>query len=379
MTTKSSNSQVITCKAAVCWGDGEELKVENIQVDPPKSSEVRLKMLYASFCHTDILCSHGFPIPVYPRVLGHEGVGVVESIGDEVKDLKEGDIVMPAYVGQCQDCEKCNSISRKTNLCLKYPLNYSGLMPDGTSRMSIKGQKLYHLLSCSTWSEYTVVDVNYVVKIDPRVNLAHASFLSCGFSTGFGSVWKVANVEKGSSVAIIGLGAVGLGAIEAAIIEGAIKIIGVDTNERKKEKGEVFGMTDFINPNESEKSISEQIKQMTGGLGVDYCLECTGVPSLLNESLLATKQGIGKTIVVGAGTEPNVQISFLPLLCGGNLMGCIFGGLKIKSDIPLLLDKCTNKELHLDELLTHEVALEDINKAFQLVKQPNCVKVLIKI
>ncbi|XP_055961102.1 8-hydroxygeraniol oxidoreductase-like isoform X3 [Mercurialis annua] len=368
-----SKSQVITCKAAVCWGDGEEMKVENIQIDPPKSSEVRLQMLCASFCHSDSLCSQGFPFPVYPRVLGHEGVGVVESLGDEVKDLKEGDFVIPTYVGECQECENC--ISGKTNLCLKYPLtNFNGLMADGTTRMSIRGQKLYHLFFCSTWSEYTVIDSNYIIRIDPTLNLAHASFLSCGFSTGFGSAWKVANVQKGSSVAVLGLGAVGLGAIEAAKILGANKIIGVDKNERKKEKGEVFGMTDFINPNESEKSISEQIKDITGGLGVDYCLECTGVPSLVNESLLATKQGIGKTIVVGAGIEPNVQISFLPLLCGGTLMGSIFGGLKIKSDIPFLLSKYKNKEL-----LTHEVSLEDINEAFRLAMQPHCVKVLINI
>ncbi|GAY43245.1 hypothetical protein CUMW_073010, partial [Citrus unshiu] len=164
-----SNSQAITCKAVVCWGLGEPLKVEEIQVEPPKSTEVRVKMLYASVCHTDILCSEGFPAPLYPRVLGHEGVGVVESAGDEVKEVKEGDIVIPTYIGECKECENCTS--EMTNLCLKYPIALNGLMLDGTSRMSVRGQKLYHIFSCSTWSEYMVIDANYVVKVESKLIL----------------------------------------------------------------------------------------------------------------------------------------------------------------------------------------------------------------
>ncbi|KAL9377253.1 hypothetical protein Peur_031373 [Populus x canadensis] len=272
--SKSSSSQVITCKAAVCWGVGEPLKVEEIQVEPPKFSEIRVKMLCASLCHTDTLHAEGSLIPLFPRVLGHEGVGYV-SLDD------------PTF-GECQECENCSS--GKTNLCLKYPFILNGLMPDGTSRISINGQKLYHLFTCSTLSEYMVIDTNYVVKIDPSIDLPHASFLSCGFSTGFGSAWREANVEKGSSVAVIGLGAVGLGAIEGARMQGAAKIIGIDKNEKKREKGQAFGMTDFINPEEYfNKPISELIKDITGGLGVDYCFECTGVGPLINEALLATK------------------------------------------------------------------------------------------
>ncbi|CAK7345732.1 unnamed protein product [Dovyalis caffra] len=395
--SKSSSSQVITCKAAICWGIGEPLKVEEIQVEPPKSFEIRVKMLLASLCHTDILFAKGFPTvsttscltsyelcftilkePLFPRVLGHEGVGEVESIGEGVKDLEEGDLVIPTYLGECQECENCKS--GKTNLCLKYPLILSGLMPDGTSRMSINGRKVYQLTTCSTWSEYTVINANYVVKINPSIDLSHASFLSCGFSTGFGSAWREANVERGSSVAVIGLGAVGLGAIEGARKQGASKIIGIDKNEKKREKGEAFGMTDFINPEgNSQKPISELMKDLTGGMGVDYCFECTGVASFVNEALLATKPGKGETIVVGAGTDPTVPVNFLPLVLGGTLKGSVFGGLKIKSDLPILLDKCKNKEFPLDELFTHEVTLEDINKTFELLKQPECVKVVIKI
>ncbi|CAK7345737.1 unnamed protein product [Dovyalis caffra] len=377
---KSSSSQVITCKAAICWGIGEPLKVEEIQVEPPKSYEIRVKMLLASLCHTDILCTRGFPAPLFPRVLGHEGVGKVESIGEGVEDLEEGDLVIPTFLGECQECENCRS--GKTNLCLKYPLILDGLMLDGTARMSINGQKLHHIFSCSTWSEYMVINANYVVKINPSIDLAHASFLSCGFSTGFGSAWREASVEKGSSVAVIGLGAVGLGAIEGARMQGASKIIGIDKNEKKREKGEAFGMTDFINPDgNSQKPISELIKDLTGGMGVDYCFECTGVAPFVNEALLATKPGKGETLVVGAGTHQTVPINFLSLLCGGTLKGSIFGGLKIKSDLPILLDKCKKKEFLLDNLFTdhHQVTLKDINKAFELLKQPDCIKILINI
>uniref|UniRef100_A0A6N2KR01 Alcohol dehydrogenase-like N-terminal domain-containing protein n=1 Tax=Salix viminalis TaxID=40686 RepID=A0A6N2KR01_SALVM len=217
--------------------------------------------------------------PLFPRVLGHEGVGAVESFGDEVEGLEEGDYVIPTMLAECGACENCTSA--KTNFCLTYPFSLGGLMSDGTSRMSSKGHKLYNML------------------IDPSIALPHASLLSCGFSTGFGAAWKEARVKKGSTVAVLGLGAVGLG-------------------------------------------------------------------------------GKGKTIVIGGGIK-SVKIDYFPLLSGRTLKGSIFGGLKVKSDLPIVFEKCKNKEFHLDELVTHEVTLQDIEKAFELLKQPDCVKVLIKI
>ncbi|XP_009348943.1 8-hydroxygeraniol oxidoreductase [Pyrus x bretschneideri] len=380
---RSRTSQVITCKAVVCWGVGEAWKVEEIEVEPPKRSEVRVKMLYASFCHTDILISKGHPIPLFPRVLGHEGVGVVESIGEDVRNINGGDVVIPTFVSECEECENC--VSGKTNMCLKNPLSFSGLMPDGTSRMSVAGQKLYHLFSCSTLSEYMVVNVNYLLKL-PGISttspsLPHASFLSCGFSTGFGAPWKEAKLEKGSTVAVVGLGAVGLGAVEGARAQGAARIIGIDKNERKRGKGEAFGMTDFINPDDDDdrKSVSELIKHSTAGMGVDYCFECTGFAPFINEALEATKLGTGTAIVIGTSTATSVQINSLPLLCGRTLKGSIFGGLKPKTDLPVIIDKWMNKDMQLDKLLTHEVPLLDINQALELLRHPDCVKVLIKI
>ncbi|WJX57479.1 hypothetical protein P8452_43036 [Trifolium repens] len=384
----SSTSQVITCKAAICWGAGKPVTVEEIQVDPPKENEVRVKMLCASLCHTDISSIQGFPHNQFPLALGHEGVGVIESVGDEVTNLKEGDIIIPTYVGECQECENC--VSGKTNLCLKYPVRFTGLMPDNTSRLSIQGQKLYHVLSCPTWSEYVVVDVNYLLKVDPAINLAYASFISCGFSTGYGAAWKEAKsngpnqvyyptVKSGSSVAVFGLGAVGLGAISGAKMMGASKIIGVDKNEMKKEKGEAFGLTHFINPSDSNKSASELVKELSGGMGVDYSFECTGVPSLLNASVEVTKFGTGKTIAIGTGVENIVPFDLIAIIFGRTLKGSVFGGVKTTSDLSIIAEKCQKEEFPLQELFTHEVPLIDINNAFELLKQPNCVKVIIKM
>ncbi|KAJ4836689.1 hypothetical protein Tsubulata_049997 [Turnera subulata] len=213
-------------------------------------------------------------------------------------------------------------------------------MPDGTSRLSIKGQMLYHMFSCATWSEYMVADSKYVFKIDPSIALSHASFLSCGFSTGFGAAWKEAKIKPGTTVAVFGLGPVGLGAIEGARMQGATMIIGVDKNGMKKEKAQTFGMTDFINPDEFDESVSQLVKNLTAGDGVDYSFECTG--ALLNEALLATKLGTGKAIAIGSGID-TVAIDFFPLLSGRTLKGTVFGGIRVKTDFPVILEKCKNK------------------------------------
>ncbi|PIA39952.1 hypothetical protein AQUCO_02600415v1 [Aquilegia coerulea] len=373
-----TTSEVITCKAAVCWGLGKPFTIEDIEVEPPMSSEVRIKMLCSSLCHTDILYWTEPLFGIFPRVLGHEGVGVVESIGEGVIDLKEGDLVIPTYLGECRECENC--ISGRSNLCHKYHVQIDGLMLDGTSRMSIKGQKLFHMFSCSTWSEYTVVNANYIVKFDPRLQLKHASLLSCGFSTGYGGAWKEAKIEKGSSVAVFGLGAVGLGVVAGARIMGASKIIGVDLNEWKKEKGEVFGMTDFINPAKYDKPLSELIKEITAGMGVDYCFECTGAQPLLNEAILSSKIGKGIMILIGTTLQTSNTINPFQLIFGRTIKGSIFGGLKPQSDFPVIIEKNINAEFELDALMTHEIQLDDINRAlYEVAKQPDCIKVIIQM
>ncbi|GER33790.1 alcohol dehydrogenase [Striga asiatica] len=344
--TNHGTQGVITCKAAVLRKSGEPLEVEEIQVDPPKSSEVRIKML------------------------------VIESVGEGVTKLTAGDTVMPLYLGECGECLNCKS--GKTNLCHKYPLGFSGLMSDGTSRMSVKGEKIYHHFSCSTWSEYIVIEADYAVKVDPRVSLPHASFLCCGFTTGFGSTWREITIHKGSTVAVIGLGAVGLGAVKGAQMQGASKIIGIDINEMKRDKAKKFGITEFINPKSSDKSVSDLIKEATGGLGVDFCFECTGVPNLLNEAIEGSKVGLGTVVFIGAGLNKSGELNYIPLLCGRTVKGSIYGGVRTQTDLPLIVEKCVNKEIDLDELITHEVSLAEINKGFDYMKEPNSVKVVIK-
>nr|GEV59996.1 alcohol dehydrogenase-like 1 [Tanacetum cinerariifolium] len=370
---------VIICKAAVVRELGRSVMVEEIKVDPPKATEVRIKMLFASICHTDMLCFDGFPTPLFPRIPGHEGVGMVESVGEDIKTkLKPGDIVMPLFMGECGQCLNCKS--KRTNLCHAYPLTLSGLLLDGTSRMSIAKteETIYHHLSCSTWSEYMVIDINYVLKIDPKMHLPYASFLSCGFTTGFGAPWKETQITKGSIVAVFGLGAVGLGAIKGAQMQGASIIIGVDINENKAAKGKAFGMTHFINPKDHPNQlVSDMVRDITDGLGVDYCFECTGIASLLKEIIEASKIGFGTTILIGAAPD-NVPISSLSLINGRTLKGTTFGGVRTRSDLPIILQKCMNEEIELDELMSHEIRLENIHEIFEILKKPDCVKILIK-
>ncbi|KAJ0957554.1 putative alcohol dehydrogenase [Helianthus annuus] len=372
-TMTSKIPHVITCKAAVVREAGGAIVVEEIMMDPPKATEVRIKMLCASICHTDILCCNGIPIPLFPRIPGHEGVGMVESIGEDVGTrVKPGDVVMPLYLGECGECLNCKS--GKTNICNVHPVNLNGLMRDGTSRMSmaLTGETAYHISSCATWSEYTVIDANYVIKVDPRVPLPHASFLSCGFTTGLGAPWKEAAVTKGSSVAVFGLGVVGLGAIKGAQMQGASTII------KKAAIGEAFGMTDFINPrNHPDKLVSDLVKDMTNGLGVNYSFECTGVAPLLSEALEASKIGIGTTVAIGVGMETNWAIKNMTLLSGRTLKGSVMGGIKTQSDLPIILHKCINKEIEMDKLFIHEIRLENIKEAFEMLKKHDCLKILI--
>jgi S-(hydroxymethyl)glutathione dehydrogenase/alcohol dehydrogenase len=249
-----------------------------------------------------------------------------------------------------------------------------------TSRFTdLKGEVLYHFLFVSSFSEYTVVDVAHVTKVDPAVPPNRACVLSCGVSTGIGAAWRTANVETGSTVVIFGLGAIGLAVAEGARLCGATRIIGVDMNPAKFETGKTFGVTDFVNPgNCGNKPVSQVIKEMTDG-GADYCFECVGLASLVEEAFSCCRKGWGKTIVLGVD-KPGSLLSFTShevLHSGKSLMGSLFGGLKAKSDIPILLKRYMDKELQLDEFVTHEVRFEDINKAFDLLIDGKCLRCVI--
>ncbi|KAL4297086.1 hypothetical protein GQ457_12G016530 [Hibiscus cannabinus] len=370
----------IRCKAAVCRNPGKPLLIEEIEVEPPHAWEIRIKILCTSLCHSDITfweISTG-PYAVFPRIFGHEAVGVVESVGEHVEEVEEGDMVVPVFHPNCRECRDCKS--QKGNECSIFGKQVTTKMPrDATSRFKgMDGEDLHHFFHVSSFSEYTVVDVVNVVKISPDIPVDKACLLSCGVSTGIGAAWKVADIEEGSTVAIFGLGAVGLAVAEGARLRGASKIIGVDLNEEKFEIGKKFGVTDFINPTGcGEKKVSEVIKEITDG-GADYCFECIGLSSLMEDAFHCTRQGWGKTVILGVEKHATpLAIDTYFLLRGRTVAGSLFGGLKPKSDIPMLAQKYINKELNLDGFITHQVSFQDINKAFDLLLQGTCIRCII--
>ncbi|KAL1225803.1 Alcohol dehydrogenase-like 1 [Cardamine amara subsp. amara] len=366
----NNGGKPIRCKAAICRKPGEALVIEDIQVDPPQAYEVRIKILCTSLCHTDITFwkLDSPPLSRFPRILGHEAVGVVESIGENVDGFKQGDVVLPVFHPYCEECRDCKS--SKTNWCAKYADDFIS----NTRRYGMasrfkdsSGEDIHHFLFVSSFSEYTVVDIAHLVKISPEIPVDKAALLSCGVSTGLGAAWKVADVEEGSTVAVFGLGAVGLAVAEGARLRGAAKIIG------KK-----FGFTDFINPTLcGEKKISEVIKEMTGG-GVDYSFECVGLASLLNEAFISTRTGSGKTIMLGMEKHAaTISLGSYDLLIGRTVCGSLFGGLKSKLDIPIFVDHYLKKELNLDSFITHELNFEEINKAFSLLEEGKSVRCIL--
>ncbi|XP_042507357.1 alcohol dehydrogenase-like 7 [Macadamia integrifolia] len=370
----------IQCRAAICRRPGEPLQIEEVEVAPPKAWEVRIKIICTSLCFSDVtFWKMKDPPAIFPRILGHEAVGVVESVGENVKELKEGDTVIPTLVTECQDCRDCNS--KKSNKCSKFPFKISPSMPrDGTTCFTdSKGEVIYHFIHVSSFSEYTVVDVANLTKIDPSIPPNRACLIGCGISTGVGAAWKTANVEAGSSVAIFGLGAIGFAVAEGARLRGATKIIGVDLNPNKFEIGKKFGVTDFVNPSDSgNKPIHEVIAEMTAG-GADYCFECVGLASVVSQAFASCRKGWGKTIVVGVD-KPGSQLTFSSyevLHFGKTIMGSMFGDIKPKTDIPILVKSYLDKELQLDEFVTHEVQFEDINKAFDLLLAGKSIRCVI--
>ncbi|KAL6005740.1 hypothetical protein ACLOJK_006313 [Asimina triloba] len=395
------------CEAAVAYGPEEPLVIEEVRVDPPQKMEARIKIICTSICHTDLSAWKGENVlqRAYPRILGHEAAGIVESVGEGVSDLKAGDHVVPIFTGECQDCRNCNS--GKTNLCEKYRVNplKSVMLSDGKSRFSTKqGKPIYHFLNTSTFSEYTVLDSGCVVKISPHAPLKKMSLLSCGVSTGVGAAWNTADVQPGSTVAVFGLGAVGLAVAEGARLRGASRIIGVDINPEKFEKGKSMGVTDFVDPNKCKKPVHEEIKAMVEG-GVEYSFECAGNLDVLREAFLSTREarasprhfgtlvarignaelkacarGWGLTVILGIHPTPRL-LPFHPmeLFEGRRLVGCVFGGFKGKTQLPAFADQCIKMGLNLDGFITHELPFSEINLAFQLLIQGKSLRCLLNL
>ncbi|KAL6657574.1 hypothetical protein ACP70R_005354 [Stipagrostis hirtigluma subsp. patula] len=376
---QSNTARPIRCKAAVSKAAGQPLEMEEVEVAPPRAHEVRIKILCTSLCHTDLTFwrMKGFPA-MYPSILGHEAIGVVESVGDHVEEVAVGDTVVPVFLAQCGQCADC--LSARSNICSALPSGVTGMPRDGTTRFSLAatGEPVHNFISVSSFVEYTVVDVAHVVKVGAALPPEKACLLSCGVSTGVGAAWKVAAVETGSTVAVFGLGTVGLAVAQGSKMRGAKRIIGVDLNPDKFDIGKRLGITDFVNPNDTgEKTASEVIIEMTGG-GADYCFECVGSASLMAEAFRSSRTGWGKTIVLG--TEGNATPMSIPstgIMRGRSVIGSLLGGIKPKDDIPMLAQKYLDKELELDEFITHQMDFDEINRAFDLLTQGKCLRCIL--
>lgn len=356
--------------------------VEEVRVDPPQKMEVRIRILFTSICHTDLSAWQGENEAqrAYPRILGHEASGIVESVGEGVTDMKEGDHVVPIFNGECGDCLYCKC--EKTNMCERSGVNpfKTVMVSDGKSRFwSKEGKPIFHFLNTSTFSEYTVLESACVVKIDSQAPLKKMTLLSCGVSTGVGAAWNSANVKAGSTVAIFGLGAVGLAVAEGARARGASRIIGVDINPDKFIKGQAMGITDTINPSDIKKPVNERIREITGG-GVDYSFECAGNLDVLREAFLSTHEGWGLCVILGIHPTPRLlPLHPMELFNGRMIIGSVFGGFKGKSQLPHFAKECMKGVVNLNEFITHELPFEKINEAFQLLMDGESLRCILHL
>jgi len=372
--------KMIKCKAAVAWEAGKPLSIEEVEVAPPQAMEVRVKILFTSLCHTDVFFWEAkVQKPLFPRIFGHEAGGIVESVGEGVTDVAPGDHVLPVFTGECKECRHCKSA--ESNMCdlLRINTDRGVMISDGKSRFSIDGKPIYHFVGTSTFSEYTVMHVGCVAKINPEAPLDKVCVLSCGISTGLGASINVAKPPKGSTVAIFGLGAVGLAAAEGARIAGASRIIGIDLNANRFEEARKFGCTEFVNPKDHTKPVQEVLAEMTDG-GVDRSVECTGNINAMIQAFECVHDGWGVAVLVGV---PHKDAEFkthpMNFLNERTLKGTFFGNFKPRTDLPNVVEMYMKKELEVEKFITHSVPFSEINKAFDLMAKGEGIRCIIRM
>lgn len=363
--------------AAVAWAPNEPLKIEELDLMPPQKGEVLVRIVATGVCHTDAYTLSGQDSEgVFPCVLGHEGAGIVEAVGEGVTEFAVGDHVIPLYTAECRECKFCKS--NKTNLCSSVRATQGkGLMPDGTVRFFKDGQPIYHYMGTSTFSEYTVVSQYSLAKIQKEAPLEEVCLLGCGVTTGIGAVTKTAKVKQGDTVAVFGLGGIGLAAIIGARMAGAIRIIGIDINVDKFDKALGLGATDCINPNDFDKPIQEAIIEMTDG-GVDFSFECIGNVNVMRSALECCHKGWGESIIIGVAPA-GAEISTRPfqLVTGRVWRGSAFGGVKGRTELPNMIDQYMKGEFKLTDFITHTMPLDEINTAFDLMHEGKSIRSVI--
>jgi S-(hydroxymethyl)glutathione dehydrogenase/alcohol dehydrogenase len=365
-------------RAAVAWGAGKPLTIEEVDVGGPKAGEVLIKVVATGVCHTDAYTLSGKdPEGLFPAIMGHEGGAIVMEVGRGVTAVKPGDHVIPLYIPECGECKFCRS--GRTNLCGAIRTTQGqGVMPDGTSRFSIGGKPIYHYMGTSTFSEYTVLPEIAVAKINPAAPLDKVCLLGCGITTGIGAVLNTAKVRAGSTAAVFGLGGIGLSVIQGLVMAKAERIIAIDINSAKFEMAKNLGATDFVVPETDGRPIQEVIIEMTDG-GVDYSFECIGNVKTMRAALECCHKGWGESIIIGvAGGGEEISTRPFQLVTGRVWRGTAFGGVKGRSELPGYVEKYLSGAIKIDPMISYTLPLERINQAFELMHQGQSIRSVIQ-
>ena len=365
-------------QAAVAFEAGHPLEVVEVDLAGPKAGEVLVEIKATGICHTDEFTLSGAdPEGIFPSILGHEGAGVVVETGPGVTSVAVGDHVIPLYTPECRQCAYC--LSGKTNLCQAIRVTQGqGLMPDGTSRFSLKGQPIYHYMGCSTFSNYTVLPEIALAKIRPDAPFDKVCYIGCGVTTGIGAVINTAKVEPGANCVVFGLGGIGLNVVQGLRLVGANQIVGVDLNDSRKPLAEAFGMTDFVNPSAVDGDLVAHLVELTGG-GADYSFECIGNVEVMRQALECCHKGWGESIIIGVAPA-GAEIATRPfqLVTGRVWRGTAFGGAKGRTDVPKIVDWYMDGKINIDDLITHTLPLDAINTGFDLMHAGKSIRAVVQ-
>ena len=365
-------------RAAVAWKAGEKLSIEEVDLEGPRAGEVLVEIKATGICHTDEFTrSGGDPEGIFPAILGHEGAGVVLEVGPGVTSVKPGDHVIPLYTPECRQCKSC--LSRRTNLCTSIRATQGrGLMPDETSRFSINGEKIYHYMGCSTFSNHTVLPEIAVAKVREDAPFEKICYIGCGVTTGVGAVIWTAKVWPGANVVVFGLGGIGLNVIQGAKMAGADKIIGVDLNPAREAMGRNFGMTHFVNPDDvGRDKVVQALIDLTGG-GADFSFECIGNVQTMRQALECCHRGWGESVIIGvAGAGQEISTRPFQLVTGRVWRGTAFGGARGRTDVPKIVDWYMEGKIQIDPLITHLLPLERINEGFDLMHAGESIRSVV--
>ena len=365
-------------RAAVAHEAGQPLTIETVTLAGPKAGEVLVEIKATGICHTDEFTLSGAdPEGLFPAILGHEGAGVVVEVGAGVTSVKPGDHVIPLYTPECRQCDYC--LSGKTNLCQAIRETQGrGVMPDGTSRFSIGRDSIFHYMGTSTFANHTVLPEIAVAKVREDAPFDKICYIGCGVTTGIGAVINTAKVEPGANCVVFGLGGIGLNVIQGLRLVGADIIVGVDLNPAKRELAERFGMTHFVNPSEVEGDLVPYLVDLTRG-GADYSFECIGNVDVMRQALECCHKGWGESIIIGvAGAGQEISTRPFQLVTGRVWRGTAFGGAKGRTEVPRIVDWYMDGKIDIDDLITHTMPLEDINKAFDLMHSGESIRSVVQ-